>query len=457
MELNKSKIHFVGIGGIGMSGIAEVLVNMGCAVSGSDQSVNAQVERLKHMGVDTFQGHAAGNLPKLCHAVVYSSAVNAKNPEIIEARRRKIPVIQRAEMLAELMSLKRGIAIGGTHGKTTTTSMVATMMIHAKLDPTIVIGGRLDLIKSSASLGQGEWLLAEADESDGSFLRLSPELAVVTNIDHDHMDHYSSFDNLKKSFEQFVSHVPFYGCAILCSEDLQVRKLAKHSTKRTLLYGFGKDAQLRAENLTSRNGQQTFDVSLDLRHLGQVTLNVPGRHNVLNSLAALGVGLELGLGFEIAAEGIRHYSGVDRRMQKIGEITHVEIYDDYGHHPTEVRATLSALRELFPDRRLVVAFQPHRYSRNKACWKDFQSCFKGADVLGLLDVYAAGEKKLPSFTSEKMSRAVAKKTGKKNVKYWGSHKKALAILKAELKPEDVFLTLGAGDVYKLGRELLAGK
>lgn len=432
-----------------MSGIAEVLVNMGCRVTGSDLSDNAQVERLKAMGVTIFHEHSSSNVSSDCHAVVYSSAVNVKNPEIIEARKKKIPVIQRAEMLAEIMRLKRGIAIGGTHGKTTTTSMVATALLHAGMDPTIVVGGRLDLIKSTAALGKGSWLVAEADESDRSFLRLSPEIAVVTNIDNDHLENYADFDDLKKSFQTFIGRIPFYGCAIMCIDDPSVAQLAKHFPKRMITYGFSAKADLRAENLY----MQSFDVTLKGEKLGKVNLSVPGNHNVLNSLAALAVGLELGLSFDKISEGLSFYKGVDRRIQKIGETTGVQVYDDYGHHPTEVRATLQALRQLFPKNKITVAFQPHRYSRTKLCWKDFLKCFKDADNVGILDIYPAGEKKIKGVDSKKLA-AAAKKQSRRNIFYTGNHKNTLVQIDKALKPGDVLLTLGAGDVHKIGREFL---
>lgn len=437
-----------------MSGIAEVLVNMGCSVSGSDQSESAQTLHLKDLGVHITIGHDKSNLPEQCHVVVFSSAVNPKNPELIAAREKNIPVIQRAEMLAELMGLKRSIAIGGTHGKTTTTSLVATMMIHSGLDPTVVVGGRLDLIKSSAKLGQGEWLVAEADESDGSFLRLAPEMAVITNIDDDHLDHFKSMDNLRKAFRQFAEHIPFYGCTVLCADDPLVLKLTEGLSKRKLLYGITGRAELRGENLKVENGFQKFDVTFKGKLLGEIELRVPGRHNVLNALAAVGVGLELGMDFEAIRSGLKSYGGVDRRLQKIGEVNHVEIFDDYGHHPTEIKATLGALKEMHPEKRLVVAFQPHRYTRTQKCWKEFQTCFKDADVIGFLDIYAASEKKIPRITSAALAKATQNENKRKSVFYWGSFKTVSKFLQRNLKAGDLFLTLGAGDVYKLGIEYL---
>jgi len=452
MNLAESHIHFIGIGGIGMSGIAEVLVNMGCSVTGTDEVINSQVERLQALGVKIKRGHSSNNLPFPCDAVVFSSAVKKSNPEIVEARHRKIPIIQRAEMLAEIMGLKRGIAIAGTHGKTTTTSMVATMLLNAQMDPTIVIGGRLDLIKSTAALGKGEWFVAEADESDGSFLRLTPEIAVVTNIDNDHLDHYRNFKHLEGTFAEFCKKIPFYGVAVLCVDDSYVSKLAKNFEKRQMTYGLTSKARLRGTQLKSSPSGQEVSVSLEGKPLGVLLLNVPGRHNVLNALAAVAIGLELKLSFEIIAEGLAQYKGVDRRLQKKGEFNGATVIDDYGHHPTEVRATLEALRQAYPKQRVIVAFQPHRYTRTKACWNEFLNCFKDADVVGLIDIYGAGEKKINNISSKRLAQIASKKN--KNILYWGSMNSATKKIRPLLKANDIFLTLGAGDVWKLGAELL---
>jgi UDP-N-acetylmuramate--alanine ligase len=471
LNLVETVIHFVGIGGIGMSGIAEVLTNMGCRVSGSDVAEGSQVERLRAMGISVKIGHAAGNIPRECNAVVYSSAVAQRNPELKEARKRKIPVIQRAEMLAELMRLKRGIAIAGTHGKTTTTSMVAAIMLSAKLDPTIVVGGRLDLIKSTASLGKGEWFVAEADESDASFLRLSPEIITITNIDNDHLDHYGSIEKLVEAYSEFAAKVPFYGLAIFCIDDPRVEKLSRAYEKRQITYGLSAKARLRARNLrlvvpeavhggavsnSSSNSfglAQEFDVDLDGKRLGSLRLNVPGNHNVLNALAAIAVGLELKLDFEAVSMGLSEFRGVDRRLQVRGQCQGALVIDDYGHHPTEVAATLQALRSAFEDRRIIVVFQPHRYTRTETCWDQFLKSFDAADVVGLLDIYAASEKPIKGITSEKLSRALAKKH--KGIRYWGSHRVAMREIGKLLNGSagDLILTLGAGDVWKIGVEL----
>jgi UDP-N-acetylmuramate--alanine ligase len=453
LNLVEAKVHFIGIGGIGMSGIAEVLTNMGCTVSGSDLLNNAQVERLSALGVQIKEGHSKGNLPKDCDVVVYSSAVNLKNPELLEAYARKIPVIQRAEMLSELMRLKRGIAIGGTHGKTTTTSMTAAVLLHAGLDPTIVVGGRLDLIKSTAALGKGHWLLAEADESDASFLRLSPEIVVATNIDNDHLDHYKSFENLVSAFHEFLTRVPFYGLAIVCGEDPHLMGLIKNFPKRVMSYGFNQESRLRASDLVNRAFEQEFKVSLDDKLLGSIKLKVPGKHNALNALAAVAVGLELKIEFSVIQKGLESFCGVDRRLQVWGSYKQALFIDDYGHHPTEVRATISALKTSYPDKKLTVVFQPHRFSRTQSCWNDFLSCFNEADRVFLLDIYSAGEKPIPGITSIKLAENL--KSQKKSdaqsleVKFFDQKEALIKELDGMVAGSDVILTLGAGDVWKI--------
>jgi UDP-N-acetylmuramate--alanine ligase len=453
MNLKDANIHFIGIGGIGMSGIAEVLLNMGCRVTGSDQSVNAQVERLQAMGVTINQGHKASNIPQVCHVVVYSSAVKPENPEVIEARSRHIPVVQRAEMLTELMRLKRGIAIAGSHGKTTTTSMTAAVMLASHIDPTIVVGGRLDLIKSTAALGKGDWLLAEADESDGSFLKLIPEIAVITNIDNDHLDHYKTLEALEAGFFDFASRIPFYGCAILCVDDPRLAHLAHRFTKRKITYGLDGEAQLAAHSRLIDGLKQSFEIEFEGRKLGRVELQVPGRHNVLNALAAIAVGLELKLDFQTIVRGLSSYRGVDRRLQIVGEKNQILVIDDYGHHPTEVTATLAALKDAYPKRRLMVAFQPHRYSRTQLCWDQFLTCFGDATELALVDIYPAGESPISGVTSEALAKALVSKGVKAQAV--GPRAEVGAKLKSWLKPGDVLVTLGAGDIWKSGRELLS--
>lgn len=428
-----------------MCGLAELLHNMGAKVSGSDLTENANTDRLKKLGVEVFQGHDQSNVGDV-DVVVYSSAVQDSNPEVQAARKRKIPLIPRAEALAELMRLKRGVAIAGTHGKTTTTAMVASLFIHAKANPTIVVGGRLDLIQSTAQLGDGEWLLAEADESDGSFHKLSPEMAVITNIDSDHLDHFKSFENLKTAFYQFGLRVPFYGSLIVCGDDVFAKEVFKDFPKRIFFYGFSpsNEFQLIGE-------KSVYQVRHQEKILGQFQIPVPGRHNALNAMAAIILGLRAGYSFQTCAEGIQSFKGVDRRFQLKGEKKNIAVYDDYGHHPTEVQATLQAFKEKFPDRRVVVYFQPHRYSRTQLCWKEFLTCFHQADRLLLTDIYPAGEKAIDGISAEKLIQEIVHSN-----KTYLSKSQSLETILQELKPGDVFLTLGAGDGWKLGMEILKG-
>lgn len=448
MRLAQAKVHFIGIGGIGMCGLAELLRNMGTQVSGSDLAENANIDRLRALGVAVHIGQRPENVDGV-EVVVYSSAVRPDNPEFKEARRLKIPLIPRAEALAEIMRLKRGIAVGGSHGKTTTTSMAASIFLHAKTQPTIVVGGRLDLIKSTALLGQGEWLIAEADESDGSFSKLSPEITIITNIDNDHLDYYGTVAQLKKAFFDYAMRVPFYGLAIVCGDDPAVRETFEHFGKRILFYGFGEGNDLRIEG---SNG--TYEVHRDGQHLGRFQLQVPGRHNALNATAALAAGLEAGIPFSVCAEGLGTYGGVDRRFQFKGASGGIDVYDDYGHHPTEVQAVLLAFREKFPGRRLVTVFQPHRYSRTLLCWDQFLTCFKDTDQLFVCDVYAAGEDPIANISAERMVREVKEIGGLQAVEHLRNGTDRLARLKEFLKPGDVLVTLGAGDVWKLGMQVL---
>lgn len=451
MRLAQAKVHFIGIGGIGMCGLAELLRNMGGRVSGSDLSENAQTQRLKSLGVEVMHGHAAANVHG-AEVVVYSSAVKPENPEFKEARRLKIPLIPRAEALAEIMRLKRGIAVGGSHGKTTTTSMTASIFLHAKAQPTIVVGGRLDLIKSTALLGQGEWLIAEADESDGSFSRLSPEIVIVTNIDNDHLDYYGTVAQLKKAFFDFAMRVPFYGLAIVCGDDPAARETFKDYGKRILYYGFGAENDLRIEG-----AKGLYSLYRDGVKLGEFRLKIPGRHNALNATAAIAAGMEAGLPLEVCAEGLGRFDGVDRRFQHKGAIGGVDVYDDYGHHPTEVRAVLSAFKEKFPDRRVVTVFQPHRYSRTLLCWDQFLNCFADADRVFVCEIYPAGEDPIANITSERLVREIQQAGGAKAIDLLPNSSDRLERLRAELKSGDILVTLGAGDVYKLGQLVLGSQ
>jgi UDP-N-acetylmuramate--alanine ligase len=444
VRLAKAKVHFIGIGGIGMCGLAELLCNMGAQVSGSDLSENAQTQRLAKMGIKIHYGHAAENVNG-AEVVVYSSAVKPNNPEYAAAMKNKIPLIRRAEALAELMRLKRGIAVAGTHGKTTTTSLVASIFLAAKQDPTIVIGGRLDVIGSTAQLGKGEWLIAEADESDGTFSRLSPEIVIITNIYNDHLDHYGTFDDLQDAFVDFASRIPFYGAAIICGDDAKTHRLFEQFGKRGIFYGTKdhNDYILKKVNAT------TWAVHCADKKIIEFESAMPGEHNALNALAAMIASNQAGIDWKTAASAIQKFGGVDRRFQHKGTVNKVDFYDDYGHHPTEIRAVLNGFKERFPHRRLVTIFQPHRYSRTQICWNDFLTCFGHADQLYLLDIYAAGEAPIAGVTTERLIAEI----DHPKCRHLSRNDKALADLLASLKPNDIFLSLGAGDVSKLGEKL----
>jgi UDP-N-acetylmuramate--alanine ligase len=443
-QLKKSKFHFVGIGGIGMCGLAELLHNIGAKVTGSDQSENANTDHLKKIGIDVYKGHSAAQVGD-ADVVVFSSAINFSNPEMQEARARKIPLIPRAEALAEIMRLKRGVAVAGTHGKTTTTSMTAAIFLEADENPTIVVGGRLDLIQSTALLGEGAWLIAEADESDGSFNKLSPEIAIITNIDSDHLDHYKTFENLQKAFVAFAGKVPFYGSVIVCGDDLMVRELFENYQKNIFFYGFD-----QANDYLIKGSNGKYELFFENKKLGDFEIKVPGTHNALNAVAAMITGMKAGLSFEVCKKGIIRFQGVDRRFHYKGDVNGITVYDDYGHHPTEVRATLQGFREKFPDRRIVVLFQPHRYSRTESCWHEFTTCFTLCDELILTDIYAAGEKPISGITSERLIHEI--KHG--HAQYMKKDSALSDAIQKNLKNGDVFLTLGAGDIWKIGMEVL---
>jgi len=445
------RIHFVGIGGVGMSGIAEVLLNLGYQVSGSDLRGGEATERLARLGGRVFQGHAASNVEG-AQVVVYSTAVKPDNPEVVAARAQGVPVIPRADMLAELMRMKYGVAVAGSHGKTTTTSLVAAVLARGGLDPTIVVGGRLHAIDSNARLGHGQFLVAEADESDGSFLRLSPAVSVVTNIDREHLDHYGSLDELRQAFVYFVNRVPFYGVSILCADDPEVRAILPSVTKRHVLYGTAPDAALRAEGVKLEPGGSRFHVVSEGRDLGPVRLAQPGLHNVLNALAAVAVGLELEVGFGHVAEALEAFRGVGRRFETRGEAAGVRVVDDYGHHPTEIAATLAAARPAA--KRVLVLFQPHRYSRTALLHREFAGCFADADKVWVLDVYPAGEAPVPGVSG----RTIVQSARERGVKHLVEAPDAAAAVEAvarEARPGDLVLTLGAGDVWRLGDQVLA--
>ncbi len=445
------RLHFVGIGGIGMSGIAELLLNLGYQVSGSDLKQSPVTERLESLGGKIHIGHHASNVVGT-NVVIISSAVRADNVEVVEAKRLQIPVIPRAEMLAELMRLKYGVAVAGSHGKTTTTSMIATVLVNGGFDPTAVIGGRLNAFGSNAKLGKGDFLVAEADESDGSFLKLTPAIAVVTNIDREHLDHYKDLGEIQAAFIAFVNKVPFYGTAVLCLDDPNIQAIIPQIERRVVTYGTSSQADLVASRIEFHD----FGTSCQVRHkgnlLGPLQLRIPGEHGILNSLAAVATGLELEIPFEKIANALASFQNADRRFQIKGKKEGILVVDDYGHHPTEIRATLSAARHAC-DRRIVAVFQPHRYTRTRALEEDFARAFYHADVLLVLPIYAAGEEPVPGITSERLVDQI-KKFGHRDVSYVPDFPGALEILKDKLKNGDLLLTLGAGDVWKVGAEFL---
>ena len=445
-------IHFVGIGGVGMSGIAEVLLNMGYRVTGSDQRRGEAVERLEQLGAKVFVGHDAANVAG-AHVVVYSSAVARDNVEVAEARARQTPVIPRAEMLAELMRLKYAIAVAGTHGKTTTTSLIASVLAEGRLDPTVVVGGRIRSLGSNARLGQGEYMVAEADESDGSFLRLTPTMAVVTTIDAEHLDHYGTLERVSEAFLAFVNKVPFYGAAVLCLDQPNVQLLIPRVEKRIITYGLESAADLTAHRLTLSGLTARFEVLHRGQPLGECALRVPGRHNVLNAMAAIAVGLDLEIPFVTIQRGLAEFSGVQRRFQVRGESRGVLVVDDYGHHPAEIRATLAAAKAGF-DRRVVTVFQPHRYTRTLHLRQEFLTAFNQSDVLVVMDIYPAGEAAIEGVTGQDLADAI-RAHGHRDVVYLGSDReRILAHLEDVLRSGDLVLTLGAGDVGQLGQALL---
>ena len=445
-------VHFVGIGGIGMSGIAEILLNLGYRVTGSDAKRTETVERLEQLGAKVFVGHAAGHVEG-AHVVVYSSAVGRDNVEVQAARQRQIPAIPRAEMLAELMRLKYGIAIAGTHGKTTTTSMVGTVLAEGRLDPTIVVGGRVSAFGSNARLGQGEFLVAEADESDGSFLRLTPTIAVVTTIDAEHLDYYRDLDAIREAFLAFVNKVPFYGAAVLCLDEPNIQMLLPRVEKRAITYGLESAADLVARHVSLSGLTSRFEVVYRGATLGECRLQIPGRHNVANALAAIAVGLDLEIPFETVTRALGSFTGVQRRFQIVGEARGILVVDDYGHHPAEIRATLAAARAGF-DRRIVTVFQPHRYTRTRDLRQEFATAFNQADILVVLDIYAAGETPIAGVTAEDLADAV-RAHGHRNVTYLGRDRAAVVDhLVDTLHRGDLVLTLGAGDVGQFGPDLL---
>lgn len=448
------RIHMVGIGGAGMSGIAEVLLNQGYEVSGSDMSDSAVVRHLRELGAHVAVGHAAENVGDV-QVLVKSTAISDENPELVEARRRNIAIIPRAEMLAELMRLRQGIAIAGTHGKTTTTSLTASIFDTAGLDPTVIIGGRLNAYGTNAHLGHGEYLIAEADESDGSFLCLLPIINVVTNVDEDHLDHYKTRAGIDDAFVQFMNNVPFYGLNIVCGDDPGVRALLARVKRPVLTYGFAEDNVLRAVPLEC-GVRNHFEVWRNGAKLGEVSLPQPGRHNMLNALAAIGAAMEVDISFEKCAEGLNGFGGVGRRFEFKGEKSGVTVVDDYGHHPAEIAATLATARQVFPGRRIVAAFQPHRFSRTQAHFGEFCKVFDNVDQLLLTEIYAASEKPIPGVSGQSLAQGI-RQVSTTPVEYFQTLNDLAAGLHNILKEGDVLLTLGAGSITRLGPAWLEGQ
>jgi UDP-N-acetylmuramate--alanine ligase len=449
---NFQRIHLVGIGGIGMSGIAEVLLTLGYSVSGSDTKPSTTTERLQNLGATIYEGHQAGNVAG-AHVLVISSAIRAGNPEVVEAHQQKIPVIPRAEMLAELMRLKYGIAVAGAHGKTTTTSIVASVLAAAHLDPTFVIGGRVNQAGTTARLGKGEFFVVEADESDRTFLLLAPVVAVVTTIDREHLDQYSSLEDIQDCFIQFVNRVPFYGAAILCLDEPNVQAIIPEVKRPIITYGVSSQADLVVSDVQLQGFGSEFRLTYRGDNLGLFQLpHPPGIHNVRNAAAAAAVALYLNVPAELIREGLAKFAGVGRRFDVKGVVNGVTVVDDYGHHPVEIQATLEAARAC-KFNRLLVLFQPHRYTRTQHLWDDFSRSFNLADVLVLTDIYAASEPPISGVTSEALAGAI-REAGHKNVFYFRSMQESIEHLLQEARPGDAILTIGAGNVSRAGNELM---
>lgn len=454
MQSKVQTVHMVGIGGSGMSGIAEVLLNLGYAVHGSDLSESSTVLRLRELGARIAIGHAAQNVGN-AHVLVKSTAVTPDNPEVAAARERGIPIIPRAEMLAELMRLRTGIAVAGTHGKTTTTSLAAAIFDEAGLDPTVIIGGRINAYGANARLGGGNFLIAEADESDGSFLCLFPIMNVVTNVDLDHLDYYADQSVIDEAFVQFMNKVPFYGVNVLCGDDPGVRRLLPRVNRPVFTYGFGVENDLVAREVSCAE-TSVFTAYLNGRRLGEVHLVQPGRHNILNALAAIGVGLRAGIPVETCIAGLGRFRGVGRRFERKGEKEGVLVVDDYGHHPAEIAATLATARQCFPQRRLVVAFQPHRFTRTKALFGDFCKVFNSVDRLLLTEIYPASESPIPGVSGESLAQGI-RQISSVDVVFCRDFDDMLQRLPGELRPGDVLLTLGAGNIHTVGQRWLEAR
>lgn len=456
MQINDCKrvrrLHMVGIGGAGMSGIAEVLHENGFVVTGSDMGEGSVIDYLKHLGIRVDSKHEAKNVED-ADLVVYSSAIPYDNPELVEARARRIPVIRRAEMLGELMRMKYTLAISGTHGKTTTTSIVGEIWEAAGLDPTIIVGGVVKGKGSGAKVGKGDYLIAESDEFDRSFLSMMPSSAIVTNIDADHLDTYENIDEIKEAFVQFVNKIPFYGQAILCIDDPNVQQIYSKVRKPVITYGFSRQAKYHIDNLRFEKGYPHFEIFNDGNSLGEFQLQIPGRHNVLNATAAVALAMEEGIDVEVARRAVAAFEGVQRRFEFLGEKNDVLVFDDYAHHPTEATATLQGFRDAFPGRRVIVAFQPHLFSRTRDQHDAFGSAFANCDVLLCTDIYPARERPIEGVTGALVSDS-ALAFGHRNARFVGDQMNLLPILKEELKPGDVVVLMGAGNIWKLGQKIL---
>ncbi|HEX4136899.1 MAG TPA: UDP-N-acetylmuramate--L-alanine ligase [Bryobacteraceae bacterium] len=452
MFFSKQHLHFAGIGGIGMSGIAEVLLNLGYTISGSDLKLSPTTERLAQLGARIYEGHNAENVAG-AKALVVSSAVEESNPEVQEARRLQIPVIPRGELLAELMRLKYGIAVAGSHGKTTTTSMVATILSHAGVDPTVVVGGKVAAMGgSNARVGKSDFLVVEADESDGSFLKLSPIFAIVTNIDREHLDHYADIGAIRAAFIEFVNKVPFYGAAILCLDDENVQSILPSVKRRTITYGLNSQADYQPGVRESGDFHSCFTLRTRTTDLGEFHLNIPGEHNVLNATAAIAVALELRVEPDVIREGLRKFTGVGRRFEVRGIANGVTVVDDYGHHPTEIRATLAAARSCCHGK-MHVLFQPHRYTRTLHLLDDFARAFHQADSVVVLDIYAAAEKPIEGVSAEILVERM-RQFGHRGVEYAGPNNAGVEMITQDVEPGDMILTLGAGSVSQFGDRIL---
>jgi len=452
MFFSRQHLHFAGIGGIGMSGIAEVLLNLGYTISGSDLKLSPTTDRLAQLGATIYEGHNAENVAG-AKALVVSSAVEESNPEVQEARRLQIPVIPRGELLAELMRLKYGIAVAGSHGKTTTTSMVATILSHAGVDPTVVVGGKVAAMGgSNARVGKSDFLVVEADESDGSFLKLSPIFEIVTNIDREHLDYYASIEAVREAFIEFVNKVPFYGAAVLCLDDENVQSILPSVKRRTITYGRNSQADYQPSIQECGNFSSRFHLRSRAADLGEFHLNIPGEHNVLNATAAIAVAMELHVEPDVIREGLSRFTGVGRRFEVRGVVNGVTVVDDYGHHPTEIRATLAAAKSCCSGK-MHVLFQPHRYTRTFHLLDDFARAFHQADRVLVLDIYAASEHPIEGVTSEALVERM-RQFGHRGAEYAGSNANGLEMIVQEIEPGDMILTLGAGSVSQLGEKIL---